>query len=128
MSLTVAVLFGAVPASGAETDWSKSKMTTVTMSNFAFDPDKLVFERGVPYKLHFVNSSANRHNFRSPQFFQAVTVDPDDAAVVEDGSVEVDGGKSVDVRILPNSAGKYAIDCSHFLHAMFGMTASVVIE
>ena len=112
----------------APIDWSKSTTVTVSLSDFAFDPGHLVLQHGVPVRLHFANTSKSGHDFHAPAFFKAVTIAPEDQSLVKDGAVDVAAGTSVDLRIVPQTAGKYEVDCSHFMHAMMGMTGDAEID
>ena len=60
--------------------------------------------------------------------FADAAVAPDDQSKVVDGSIEVAGGQSIDVKFVPNTAGTYKFHCSHFLHSAFGMTGEAVVQ
>jgi plastocyanin len=115
-------------AQGAEPDWSKAQMVTITMSNYAFEPKSLHLKSGMPYKLHFANSSGGGHNFDAKQFFAALNVAAADKSKIDDGKVEVDAMSAVDIDVVPTAAGTYPVTCSHFLHSMMGMKGEAVIE
>ena len=100
----------------------------IAMSNFAYTPNRLDLAAGSQYLLHFTNSGSSGHDFAAPEFFSAVTIAPEDRAKVSDGSVEVEGGATVDVRVTADKPGTYKIHCTHFLHTTFGMTGTAVIE
>jgi plastocyanin len=100
----------------------------IAMSDYAFTPNKLDLAAGSQYELHFTNAGTKGHDFASKELFAAVTVAPEDRAKVEDGSVEVEGGATVDVRITANKPGTYKFYCSHFMHSTFGMTGTAVID
>ena len=100
----------------------------IAMSDFAFTPSKLDLAAGSQYELHFTNAGTKGHDFASKEFFAAVTVAPEDRAKIEDGSVEVEGGATVDVRITADKPGTYKFSCSHFMHSTFGMTGTAVIQ
>ena len=104
------------------------QLITITMSNYAFDPNRIELLADSDYELHFVNSSNKSHDFSAPELFDAGTVAPDDQAKVEDGKVEVEAGGTVDVRFMPKKKGSYPVHCTHFLHATFGMTGTAVVE
>lgn len=104
------------------------QLITITMSNFAYAPDKLDLVAGSDYQFHFVNTSSSGHDFASPELFAAGTVAPEDAAKVVDGSVEVDKGQTVDVRFTATKKGSYEVRCTHFLHSAFGMKGTATIQ
>lgn len=126
--LTFCLSGAAVAQPAASVDWQKAQVVEVVMTNYAFTPKSLRLRRGVPYRLHFVNSGSSGHDFTSPEFFSAVLVAPDDRAKVDGDEIEVAEGQAVDVKILPERSGAYRFHCSHFLHAMFGMTGEVAVE
>jgi plastocyanin len=109
-------------------DWSNSTVVTISMSNFAFAPNQIVLKSGKPYRLHFVNDSSHGHDFKAPEFFGAAIVAPDARAKIEDGAVEVAEQGSLDVDVVPMTAGTYPVTCSHFMHATMGMTADVIVQ
>jgi plastocyanin len=122
-------LSGAAAAQPAPSvDWQKAQMVEVVMTNYAFTPKSLRLRRGVPYRLHFVNSGSSGHDFTAPEFLSAVLIAPDDRAKVDGDEIEVAEGQSVDVKMVPERAGAYAFHCSHFLHSMFGMHGEAVVE
>ena len=100
----------------------------IAMSDYAFTPNKLDLAAGSQYELHFTNAGTKGHDFASKELFAAVTVAPEDRAKVEDGSVEDEGGATVDVRITADKPGSYEFHCSHFMHSTFGMTGTAVIQ
>lgn len=100
----------------------------IQMSNFAYAPNAIEMLSGSDYLLHFTNTGSTGHDFASPELFAAVTMAPEDRAKVADGSVEVEGGATVDVRVTAVKPGTYKFRCTHFLHTSFGMTGTAVIH
>jgi len=54
-------------------------------------------------------------------------MDPADAGAVAGGKVELGGNQSRTLRLVP-AAGSYAMTCTHFLHAGFGMVGSITVD
>ena len=106
---------------------AQSNGVTVTLSSYAFAPSKLVLKAGAPVTLHFVNSADKSHDFAAPEFFAAASVAPADQAKVAEGRVELDAHESADVTLTPK-AGTYSLTCTHFMHAMLGMSGSIVVQ
>jgi plastocyanin len=126
----IAFLFLAAPAL-AQTpapDWSKPTPVTITMTSYAYAPAIMDFRHGVVYRLHLVNASGKDHNFSAPEFFAAAQVAPGDKGKIDDGAIDVDGGQSVDVELVPGTPGAYNVQCTHFMHAMLGMTAKAIVR
>jgi plastocyanin len=71
--------------------------------------------------------SGGGHNFTAPQFFAASRIEPESAALVRDGKVEVPAHSTVNVDMIP-ATGQYALKCSHPLHAAFGMKGTIVVR
>ena len=99
----------------------------VVLSDFDFTPRTLQLPAGEPIVLALVNRSGNGHNFAAPSFLQAVQVAPADAAIIASGAIEVPGGQTVLVRMVPE-AGDYNLDCTHTGHSLLGMTGSIVVR
>ena len=109
-------------------NWSSAPTIALTMANYAFTPDALQFHANMPYRLRLTNSASGGHSFDAPEFFAAVSVAPEDRAKIVKGEIEVEAGKTVDVTFVPKVSGTYRFHCSHFLHASFGMTGSIVVK
>ena len=105
---------------------SNAPTITVHLSNFAFNPDQLLLRVGVPVRLHLVNDSSGGHNFSAPDFFAASTFPSGSAP--PGGKVDVTAGGSADVVVVPRAVGTYKFECTHFLHALFGMTGRIIVQ
>ena len=103
-----------------------SGTVTVRLSDFAFDPSTLHLRSGVPVRLRLVNESSGGHNFSAPAFFAASSF-PAGASAPPKGTVEVGAGQTVDLTVVPGTPGTYPVECTHFMHAMFGMTGQIEV-
>ncbi|WP_313801393.1 cupredoxin domain-containing protein [Sphingobium sp.] len=125
----VALIFmssaGAQPGSDA---WANARSLTLQLSSFKFEPSDIRLEHGVPYDLHFVNTSSHGHDFAGKEFFAQAQIRPEDRAKINKGRVEVGGGESVDVHLIAPSPGSYKVRCTHFMHSAFGMTGRIVVQ
>lgn len=99
----------------------------VELSNFRFAPATIAMTHGRPYVLHLANRARGSHDFVAKGFFAAASVAPGDRARITDGSVELDGGESVDIHLTAPAAGSYEVHCSHFMHSAFGMKGKIVV-
>lgn len=115
-------------AGGAAIAQDPAQAITVELSSFKFTPATLRLTHGHAYVIHFVNRSSGGHDFVAKDFFAASTIAPEDRAKVAKGEVELGGGESADIHLVPNSPGTYKSHCSHFMHSSFGMTGTVVVE
>jgi uncharacterized cupredoxin-like copper-binding protein len=99
----------------------------VKLSNFDFTPSSLHLRAGRPVVLHLVNVASGGHDFTAPAFFAAAQVRPQDRGALGKGGVELRGGKSVDVALVPK-AGRYPLKCSHAFHKTFGMSGRIDVD
>jgi uncharacterized cupredoxin-like copper-binding protein len=102
-------------------------IASVDLVSFSFTPSTIAFRADVPTVLRLRNLSAGGHSFTAPEFFAAAKVQPESAALVQNGRVEVPGHSNVDINIIP-AAGQYRLKCSHPLHAAFGMTGKIDVR
>jgi plastocyanin len=109
-------------------DWSRAATVPLAMTSFQFTPDELLFRANLPYRFRLTNNAGRGHSFDAPEFFAAVTVVPEDQAKIVKGEIEVGAGQTVEVKFVPTVSGTYRFHCSHFLHASFGMTGTVVVR
>lgn len=117
------------PASQAQSpDWSRAQPVAMELSSFKFTPSTLTLQHGTPYRIRFTNSSSGGHDFVAKDFFDASTIAPEDRAKISKGGIDVDGGESVEVRLVPNQPGSYKSHCSHFMHSSFGMKGEIIVR
>jgi plastocyanin len=100
---------------------------SVNLANFSFAPNVVQLRAGVPTVLHLRNLSSGGHNFSAPAFFAASRIQPQSAAYVRKGRVEVPAGSSVDIALTP-AAGQYPLKCSHAFHSAFGMKGTIIVR
>ena len=100
--------------------------TTIRLSNFAFEPEEIRLRTGVPVRLLLVNESSGGHNFSAPGFFAASQFPTGSAPPA--GVIDVPARGRVEVTVVPVTPGTYRVECTHFLHALFGMTGRIIVE
>ncbi len=85
------------------------------MSDFALAPDSLRLRASSPVRLRLVNESSGGHDFSAPACFAARTY-PAGSAAPTNGSVEVGGGQTAALTLIPHAQGTYpvAICCTRF--------------
>lgn len=123
---TAAVI--AAAASAQTPDWRGAQTINESLASFSFTPSTLELRRGTPYRLHLVNTASGGHDFSAPQFFAASEIAPEDRPKIEKGRVKLEGGQSVDIRLVPLKAGSYRLHCSHFMHSTFGMKGTIIVR
>jgi uncharacterized cupredoxin-like copper-binding protein len=109
-----------------EVDWERARPVTVRMTDFAFTPDHLSFVAGVPVRLTLVNGGSGTHDFSAPRFFATVAYRPGTAAAA-DGDVALKAGQTMELDLVPGQAGTYPLECTEFLHTIFGMTGMIEV-
>ncbi|HEY2009626.1 MAG TPA: cupredoxin domain-containing protein [Rhizomicrobium sp.] len=100
----------------------------VTLSEYAVTPGELDLKSGTTYRMHIVNNGSKGHNFSAPEFFSVSQVASEDQPKVADGLVELENGQSVDITVTPGRPGTFAAECTHFMHKMMGMHATIVVQ
>ena len=99
---------------------SSTETLTITLSNFAFDPEHIRLKVNTPIRLRLVNESGGGHSFSAPTFFAASSLEPG-SSVPTGGKVEVGSHQTADIILAPRVPGQYRVECTHFLHTLFGM-------
>ena len=97
---------------------------TVQLSNFDFTPEHLRLKAGVPVRLRLANVSGGGHDFSAPAFFAASSFPPG-VAVPQGGTVPVGSHQTVEIMVVPRMPGTYHLECTHFLHSLFGMHGTI---
>jgi plastocyanin len=100
--------------------------TSIQLSNFAFEPEEIRLRTGALVRLLLVNESSGGHNFSAPGFFAASKSLTGSAPPV--GIVDVPAKGRVEITVVPVTPGTYRVECTHFLHALFGMTGRIIVE
>ncbi len=117
----------------ATADWSNAEKVIVTLTNYSFTPEDLVLQGGKPYRLRLENKSADTHDFTSESFFKSVAVQQLSSPGRKITSpylktVEVAPGKVRDLNFVAVKPGKFDLECSVGLHALFGMEGKIIIR
>ncbi len=108
-------------------DFGGATAARVELANFDFTPRQIHLRAGRPYRLELVNAGSGGHDFSAPEFFAAARIAPADAALVSGGEVDVPGGTTRIVHLVP-AAGSYKLACTHLGHALLGMTGTIVVD
>ena len=94
LSLAVCGLLLAGPGFAQSPNWLNARTIEIDMKNFAFVPATITLQRGVPYRLRFVNTAGGGHNFVAKAFFEQATIDPASRSTINKGEVDLGGGES----------------------------------
>jgi uncharacterized cupredoxin-like copper-binding protein len=128
MALVPIAAVGAAVLHAETPDWSKAQPVSIELSSFKFTPSTLELQSGRPYRLHLTNSSSGGHDFAAKEFFAASTISQEDQAKAKGGKLGLKSGESADIRLVPGTAGSYALRCTHFMHSTFGMTGTITVR
>ena len=129
-ALVIGLAVFSMPRSGsaqqATAPVNQNEIITVRLSNFAFEPSHLRLKVGVPILLRLVNESDGRHDFSAPAFFAASSVLPG-GSEPSNGKMAVGSHQMVEIVLMPRAPGIYRVECTHFLHSLFGMHGTVEV-
>ena len=127
MRTSIAGILGMVLlAAMAGPDWSKAQTVTVIETEYGFDPSRLTFRVGTPYRLHLENRGKELHEFTAPAFLKSVDLRDPDALNADRTEIVVQPGEQKDVYLVPRQAGRYPFVCAD--HDWAGMTGEIVVE
>jgi uncharacterized cupredoxin-like copper-binding protein len=121
------------PARVAAVDWSTAQTVEVALTEYDFAPAALAFEASKPYRLLLRNQGSSTHTFTSMGFFQAIAAQKLVSGVGEEAlpyieKIEVPSGSSKELYFVAARAGSYPLECSVFLHDVFGMSGEITIR
>ena len=112
-------------AAMAATDWSKAETVTVVTTEYGFEPNRLTFRAGMPYRLHLENHGKETHEFTAPGFLQGAEIRNPTAVNADRTEILVQPGEQKDVFLVPRR-GRYPLRCAD--HDWAGMTGEIVVE
>jgi uncharacterized cupredoxin-like copper-binding protein len=123
-----AMLFAALlPAHvAAAADWSRARTVDVVAIEYRFEPNRLVFDVGVRYRLHLVDRGKEIHDFTAPEFFKTVALRNPGAMNEAHTGIAVRPGEAKDLYFVPRRAGHYPFGCAD--HDWAGMTGEITVQ
>jgi uncharacterized cupredoxin-like copper-binding protein len=117
----------ATPAPAAATpDWGAAKKVTVVTLEYRFEPNHLVFRRGVAYRLHLVNRGKELHELTAPKFFRAVELRNPGVLNAEHTEIVVQPAETKDLYFVAPRPGQFAMWCAD--HDWAGMTGDITVK
>jgi uncharacterized cupredoxin-like copper-binding protein len=111
---------------GLAADWSQAQPLTITTGEYEFSPKRLVFKRGVVYRLHIDNRGQEMHEFTAPEFFKAAEIRDASVLNADKTEIEIPPGKAKDLEFVAPRPGKYPLRCSD--HDWAGMIGEITVE
>jgi uncharacterized cupredoxin-like copper-binding protein len=125
--IAAAISIAALRAEGAaQPDWATAKRVRVVTVEYRFQPNHLVFRRGVAYRLHLVNRGKELHELTAPKFFQAVELRDPQALNAEHTEIVVQPAEIKDVYFVAPRPGHFAMWCAD--HDWAGMTGDITVK
>ncbi len=98
----------------------------VTMIDYKFMPDHLVFQHAVHYRLHLENHGTETHEFTAPVFFATAKIGNPGVLNRERTEVVMQPGEMKDVFLTPGKPGTYDLRCSD--HDWNGMVGGITVQ
>ncbi|MXO59202.1 copper-binding protein [Altererythrobacter salegens] len=111
----------------SSTDFGRAERIEISLSNFAFAPSDIQLSAGKAYELVLTDTASGGHDFTAPEFFAAAKIKASDASKVASGQVELSGGQSVTIDLVP-TAGNYKLTCTHLGHVALGMSGTIKVS
>lgn len=96
----------------------------INLNSYAYAPTPIRLAAGRAVTLQFVNRSGKGHDFTARRFFSSSRIL---AGRVDSGEVELGGGQSASVTLIP-APGRYPVHCGHPFHKMLGMRAIILVQ
>ena len=119
--LVVAALLAVAAASHSE-----PQTVNLTMIDYRFIPDHLIFEHDVHFRLHLENHGKETHEVTAPTFFASATIDNPGVLNREHTEVVMQPGDAKDLLFTAPKAGTYDLRCSD--HDWNGMIGGITVE
>jgi uncharacterized cupredoxin-like copper-binding protein len=117
----------------AAADWDAKEAITIDLAEMSFTPKGTTLKVGQPYVITVNNVGTEKHEFTAGDFFNSIAFRKAEDASGEfkapaPHEVEVFAGKTIDLYLIPTTAGTFDLVCEikgHFEKGMFG-TITVV--
>ena len=119
LGLVGLVLGGAAPQ-------AQPVVLTITMIDYKFVPDHLVFQHDVHYRLHLENHGKETHELTAPTFFASAKIDNPEVLNRERSEIVMQPGDVKDLLLTPGKPGTYDLRCAD--HDWNGMVGGITVE
>ena len=96
----------------------------ILLYSYGYNPNPIVLAAGKPVTLTFLNRAGKGHDFTAAKFFASSRIL---AGNVSGGEVDLDGGQSKSVTLVP-AAGQYKVHYGNPFRKMLGMTGDIVVR
>ena len=119
--LVVAALLAVAAASHSE-----PQTVNLTMIEYRFIPDHLIFEHDVHFRLHLENHGKETHELTAPTFFATADIDNPEALNHERTEIVMQPGETKDIFLTAHRPGTYDLLCAD--HDWAGMVGGITVE
>lgn len=102
----------------------RAPVRVIYLQSYSYAPSPIRLRAGQPVTLQFVNRSGKGHDFTARRFFRSARIL---AGRVGDGEVDLRGGQSASVTLIP-AAGRYAVHCGRPFHKVLGMRSEILVQ
>ena len=119
--LVVAALLAVAAAS-----LSEPQTVNLTMIEYRFVPDHLIFEHDVHFRLHLENHGKETHELTAPTFFATSDIDNPEALNHERTEIVMQPGETKDIFLTAHRPGTYDLLCAD--HDWAGMVGGITVE
>ena len=119
--LVVAALLALAAASHSE-----PQTVNLTMIDYRFIPDHLIFEHDVHFRLHLENHGKETHELTAPTFFATADIDNPEALNHERTEIVMQPGETKDIFLTAHRPGTYDLLCAD--HDWAGMVGGITVE
>jgi plastocyanin len=119
--LVVAALLAVAAASPSE-----PQTVNLTMIDYRFIPDHLIFEHDVHFRLHLENHGKETHELTAPTFFATADIDNPEALNHERTEIVMQPGETKDIFLTAHRPGTYDLLCAD--HDWAGMVGGITVE
>lgn len=103
-----------------------AKTVTVVAKDYQFEPARLVFRRGVAYRLHLENHGSELHEFHAAQFFKSAEIQNPAVLNADKTEVDLQPGDKKDLYLVPRQAGHFRLYCPD--HDWAGMIGKITVK
>jgi plastocyanin len=126
--LVVAALLAlaAVLLAVAAASHSEPQTVNLTMIEYRFIPDHLIFEHDVRFRLHLENHGKETHELTAPTFFATADIDNPEALNHERTEIVMQPGETKDIFLTAHRPGTYDLLCAD--HDWAGMVGGITVE
>ena len=126
--LVVAALlaFAAALLAVAAASLSEPPTVNLTMIEYRFIPDHLIFEHDVHFRLHLENHGKETHELTAPTFFATSDIDNPEALNHERTEIVMQPGETKDIFLTAHRPGTYDLLCAD--HDWAGMVGGITVE